>query len=210
MGRLKFFEKVVVAHDVCFLVSTVSGCPVFNFVQRCPICVFVSGCPIFDFESDYLYDWSYSEKRMLPVYGDDSPSEWDKNGQVGERLFDTASTKSSKSTTPARDTTLKTTMTSPYFQIRRDTLHFLIGGGSPPNNYVALIINNQEKRTASGGKQITQSHYKYGMGRRWWDVTEFKGQCAKLKIVDIGGTADTWDYTSFDDFRASAPAFQGN
>eukprot|EP00112_Aurelia_sp_Birch-Aquarium-sp1_P000575 Seg1055.3 transcript_id=Seg1055.3/GoldUCD/mRNA.D3Y31 product="hypothetical protein" protein_id=Seg1055.3/GoldUCD/D3Y31 len=142
----------------------------------------LTGCPIFDFESDYLYDWSYSEKRMLPVYGDDSPSEWDKNGQVGERLFDTASTKSSKSTTPARDTTLKTTMTSPYFQIRRDTLHFLIGGGSPPNNYVSLIINNQEKRTASGGKQITHSYYKY---------------------------ADTWDYTSFDDFRASAPAFQG-
>ena len=146
---------------------------------------------------------------MSPVYGNDSSSKWEKNGQVGERFIDTGSTYFIKDKTTPRDTTLKTTMTSPYFQIRRDTLHFLIGGGSQPNNYVALIVDGQEKRTASGGKQISQANLKYGMGRRWWDVTEFKGKCAKLKIIDIGDTADTWDYTSYDDLRASAPAFQG-
>ena len=146
---------------------------------------------------------------MSPVYGNDSSSEWQKNGQVGQRLIDTGSTHFTKSKPTSRDTTLKTTMTSPYFQIRRDALHFLIGGGSQPNNFVALIVDNQEKRTASGGKQIPEANLKYGMGRRWWDVTEFKGKCAKLKIVDAGDTEDTWDYTSFDDLRASAPAFQG-
>ena len=87
----------------------------------------------------------------------------------------------------------------------------LPGGGPKATNYVALLVDDEEKRTASGGSKIFEAFgKKYTMARMWWDVTEFKGKCAKVKIVDTSAEASNdWGFTMFDDLRSAPPCYQG-
>ncbi len=98
---------------------------------------------------------------------------------------------------------------SPVFEIRHDMLHFLVGGGPSSTNYVALVVNNAEVRKASGNARYKAA----GNGgcalltRWWWDVKEYKHQCARIKIVDNRNI--NWGSTVFDDLRTSPPCFKG-
>ena len=74
-------------------------------------------------------------------------------------------------------------LTSPSFKIGRDRIQFLIGGGkNPGKTCVNLVVNDHVVRTATGLND------KPGGTERldWqeWDVTEFKGRSARIKIVD--------------------------
>ena len=75
------------------------------------------------------------------------------------------------------------TLTSPPFTIQRRYLNFLIGGGMHPGQTcMDLLVNGQVVRTATGPND------KPGGSERleWasWDVAEFLGKTASLRIVD--------------------------
>lgn len=91
------------------------------------------------------------------------------------------------------------TLTSPSFTISKPYINFLIGGGNHPYaaegaTAVVLVINNEVVRTATGKDREALN---------WvhWDVSEFEGQQAIIKIIDknTGG----WGHINADQFMAS-------
>ena len=75
------------------------------------------------------------------------------------------------------------TLISPPFTIERKRINFLIGGGIwPKSTGVHLLIDGEAVMMASGPKME-----RGGSERLWWqswDVSEFKGQQARIQIVD--------------------------
>lgn len=70
------------------------------------------------------------------------------------------------------------TMTSREFKVEHDTLKFLIGGGPHTGKTcINLLIEGQIARTAVG-------HSSNMMRAETWDLTPFRGQMARLQIVD--------------------------
>lgn len=91
------------------------------------------------------------------------------------------------------------TLTSPLFRVDQDYLSFRIGGGRLPDQVgVNLWVNDRIVRSATGAdaeRLVWQS----------WDVREFRGQQARLELVDraTGG----WGHLNADHFiLAAAPA----
>ncbi|XP_078363800.1 uncharacterized protein LOC144648022 [Oculina patagonica] len=85
------------------------------------------------------------------------------------------------------------TLTSPYFSINGKNITFLIGGGCDINLIRAeLIINSQVVRRATGKCRET-------MAREAWDVQEFIGQRACVKLVDA--SSGGWGHINFDDLK---------
>ncbi|KFY21445.1 hypothetical protein V491_02988 [Pseudogymnoascus sp. VKM F-3775] len=83
------------------------------------------------------------------------------------------------------------TLTSPPFKITQKTISFLIGGGNAPNQEcINLEIQSRVVRTATGANDERLSEQS-------WDVTEFIGQTAVIKIVDslTGG----WGHINVDE-----------
>jgi sucrose-6-phosphate hydrolase SacC (GH32 family) len=75
------------------------------------------------------------------------------------------------------------TLTSPEFGIERNYINFLVGGGQyPGKTCVNLIVDGRVVRTATGpndepgGSEVLDWYY--------WDVREFRGQPARVQIVD--------------------------
>ena len=100
------------------------------------------------------------------------------------------------------------TSTSPLFQIRTKSLHFVIGGGSPPNNFASLYVDGTEVLQASGqSMDRTSAKGPIRAGRHYWDVSSYINKCAFLKLVDSG--TSTYGHTIFDDLCASPPCFKG-
>jgi sucrose-6-phosphate hydrolase SacC (GH32 family) len=69
-------------------------------------------------------------------------------------------------------------ITSPSFSITKNYLNFLIGGGEHPGTTaINLLVDNKVVRTATGPNTevLKWAH---------WDVAKFKGQQAKIEIVD--------------------------
>lgn len=70
------------------------------------------------------------------------------------------------------------TLTSPEFEIRHDSLSFLIGGGNHAGKTcLNLLVNSNVVRTATGDAAERLSW-------KSWDVREFRGRKAALEIVD--------------------------
>ncbi len=70
------------------------------------------------------------------------------------------------------------TLTSPEFPIDRKYVRFLIGGGRYPDELgIQLIIDGKTARSATGHDSET-------LRAASWDVSEFEGKTAKLRIVD--------------------------
>jgi fructan beta-fructosidase len=69
------------------------------------------------------------------------------------------------------------TMTSPEFKIQRKFINFLIGGGDSRRTRIELLVDNQVKYTDSGRETEVLE---------WenWDVSEFIGKNAQIRIVD--------------------------
>ena len=121
---------------------------------------------LFDFESTTHEDWEVEGNafREAPIEG----ARFDIHGYRGSRLINSfqdgdASTGS---------------MISPAFEIADDYIAFLISGGNHPGaTGVELLIDGDSVRDATGvdsGDMVWRS----------WDVAEFKGQTAHLKIYD--------------------------
>lgn len=85
------------------------------------------------------------------------------------------------------------TLTSPTFNVIGQTISFLIGGGCDANVVRAeLIVGGQAVRNETGQCNET-------MTRKEWNVKEFIGQSAQLRLVD--SSSDSWAHINFDDLK---------
>lgn len=76
------------------------------------------------------------------------------------------------------------------FIIDKNYINFLIGGGYHPNGvYIKLVINNQTVRKSTG---INEDLLKW----KSWNVSDFKGQTARLEIVD--SVTNRWGHVNID------------
>ncbi len=95
------------------------------------------------------------------------------------------------------------TMTSREFEIKHDSLRFLIGGGNHPGQTgIQLVIAGQVALSATG-------HNSNQMRSETWDLTPFRGKRAQLKIIDEvrGGWGNIGiDHLMFRNQSASLPA----
>ena len=88
-------------------------------------------------------------------------------------------------------------MTSPSFQITGKLLTFLIGGGcdkSFPNIRAELIIGGEVVR------KETPTTCDEAMKEKSWNVTDFAGKHAQLRLVDH--YHDHWGHINFDHLQA--------
>ena len=172
----------------------------------------LTGCPIFDFEDNDISNWKQTGAAFAiqPVVSVTTYGVIGTPGKVGHLFIDTASAR--------KDYTMPEssyaghapvgTLTSPYFQIQTNMLHFKIGGGNHPYNYVSLLIDDIETFNSSGrGQSTSGTKGKMAMSRYWWDVTKYKGKCGKLRIYDKSNP--NWGFTMFDDLRAAPPCLNG-
>lgn len=75
------------------------------------------------------------------------------------------------------------TLTSPEFTIERNYIAFLIGGGKNEDQLaLQLLIDGKVVRTATGPN--SQPGGSETLAQESWDVTEFNGKSAKLRVVD--------------------------
>lgn len=75
------------------------------------------------------------------------------------------------------------TLTSPEFKIERRYIGFLIGGGKDPAKLaLQLLVGNQIERRATGPNEKPGGTE--ALAPDSWDVAEFIGQTARLRIVD--------------------------
>lgn len=89
------------------------------------------------------------------------------------------------------------TLTSTEFVIAGDRIRFLVGGGKRQDSlYVALVVDGREVLRTTGNNHET-------MERHVWDVSEFRGQTARIVISDQ--SSGGWGHINVDDFRYEKP-----
>lgn len=87
------------------------------------------------------------------------------------------------------------TLTSEEFIIERNFINFLIGGGTQQELYIELVVNG--KSTAKSHSLVSNEN----LNRLAWDVKDYKGKSAFIRIVDsIGGG---WGHLLIDDIFQS-------
>lgn len=69
-------------------------------------------------------------------------------------------------------------LTSSPFRIRRDYINFLVGGGAHEELYIELLVEGERQRVS---RPATSSET---MIRMTWEVKEWKGKKAQIRIVD--------------------------
>ena len=90
------------------------------------------------------------------------------------------------------------TLTSPAFRIERKFIAFLIGGGKNSEKLaIRLLVDGKVVRGATGGNDRAGGNEM--LEPAWWDVAEFAGREAVIKIVDdaTGG----WGHINVDHIR---------
>lgn len=91
----------------------------------------------------------------------------------------------------AEDTAATGTLTSKVFTIKQSAINFLIGGGNHQGQTcINLIVNGKIVRSSTGSNSKAM---------KWdgWDVTELKGEQARIEIVD-NYTKRDWGYIMVD------------
>lgn len=87
------------------------------------------------------------------------------------------------------------TLTSPEFKIDRRYVNFLIGGGGfAGKTEMQLLIDGKPVRTATGTN--TRSGGSEALDPSHWDVAEFAGKAARIRIVDQA--TGTWGHINVD------------
>lgn len=101
------------------------------------------------------------------------------------------------------------TLTSPPFTLERHYLVFLIGGGGyPEETFMELLVDGQSVRRATGPNTAPGGSEELDWA--FWDVREFEGKTAVIRIVDrrTGG----WGHINVDNIiqtdRSPAQLFQ--
>ncbi|PKN35889.1 MAG: hypothetical protein CVU61_01790 [Deltaproteobacteria bacterium HGW-Deltaproteobacteria-19] len=85
------------------------------------------------------------------------------------------------------------TLTSDPFMINNSNISFLIGGGCDINTErIELMVNGQVVQKATG--RCTET-----MERITWDVTDYQGQNAQIRLIDF--SSGGWGHINFDDVR---------
>jgi len=85
------------------------------------------------------------------------------------------------------------TLTSQPFRISTPTISFLIGGGCDKNRvYVELLVDDRSVIKTTG--KCTET-----MERTQWNVSQYYGKTARIRIVDDSGGG--WGHINVDDFR---------
>jgi fructan beta-fructosidase len=99
------------------------------------------------------------------------------------------------------------TLTSPAFTIEKPYISFLIGGGGwTGKTCMELVVDGTTVRTASGSN--VQSGGSEALAGAFWDVTEFKGSSAFIRIADraTGGWGHiNVDAITFTDVKPALP-----
>lgn len=85
-------------------------------------------------------------------------------------------------------------LTSPEFRIERKFIAFLIGGGRSGKLALQLVVDGKVVRTASGANDKPGGSE--ALAQESWDVTEFAGRSATLRIVD--DAKGSWGHLNVD------------
>jgi fructan beta-fructosidase len=151
------------------VIKTSSLCMII-FVSTLPGCTDLAGGPfdvpvlIEDFETDLYRNWTAEGD----AFGE-GPIEEDMVGVLGGRVAASISGSGVG------------TLTSPVFTIERNAIYLLVGAieinGPPQKIAIELLVNGDVVRTT------TPSRY-HAMFWESWDVNEFKGGKARIRIVD--------------------------
>ena len=113
------------------------------------------------------------------------------NGYVGNRFVNTF-----------RGDGAQITLTSPLFTVDKNYIRLYAGGGNHPDAaYVGLFINGTKVRNATGENSGN-------LKQHTWDVTEYKGQQAEIRIVDATGAG--WGFIMCDEIIFTDSQFGGS
>lgn len=100
---------------------------------------------------------------------------------------------------------------TPSFEITKPYINFLIGGGTNPFDSVnatavVLLVNGEVVRSQSGTDAEKTADDKFLLEWATWDVSEFIGQSAVIRIIDQhsdDGSDAALPYLIVDQFRAA-------
>ncbi|XP_078383813.1 uncharacterized protein LOC144666273 [Oculina patagonica] len=153
---------------------------------------------IFDFE-DGIAGWEKTGTAFdnQPTYGD-NPTARNRGQpakQQGDWWIGGYENRPSQDGTPGavQGDGPKGTLTSPPFTIMGKYIAFLIGGGCDANLVRAeLIVDGNVVKTVTG--KCTET-----MHRETWDVIEYYGQRAQVRLVDNSSAG--WAHINFDDMK---------
>jgi len=128
---------------------------------------------IADFDSENYGDWIQEGTAFNNGPGIESP------GYIGKRHATSLNYKDEPATG---------TLTSPPFSIERSSIHFLLGAreidfltgavSDPEELSIQLLVDNEVVRSTTPNEFHAMFHY-------GWDVSEFKGMTARIRIVDM-------------------------
>jgi hypothetical protein len=151
-----------------------------------------------DFETGDLRGWTQTGTSFQnqPTYGDNptarnrgEPSNHQGNYWIG--TFENRHTPSDPAGQVQGDDP-EGTLTSAPFVINTPSISFLLGGGNDLDYVsVELLIDGQAARVSVGEAKETMSRVR-------WDVAEFRGKTAQIRINDRKGP---WGHINVDDFR---------
>jgi len=153
----------------------------------------------FNFEDGTLRDWAKTGTAFdnQPTYGDNPTTR--NRGQPANQQGDYWIGGFEDRHTPddiagaIQGDKPKGTLTSTTFTITGKYVTFLIGGGCDVNLVRAeLIIEGKVEKTVTG--KCTKT-----MERVTWDVIEFYGQKAQIRLVD--NSSGSWGHINFDDLK---------
>jgi fructan beta-fructosidase len=165
----------------------------------CAVCSPAHAAPdllVADFEGPTYGDWKAEGEAFGPGPAQGTlPNQMAVSGYLGHGLVN--------SFYHGDDTTGR--LTSPPLKIERPYLNFLIGGGMHPGEAcIDLLIDGQVVRTATGPNDKPGGSERLGW---WtWDVAEFAGRTAVIRIVDrrTGG----WGHINIDQIVQSDERWQ--
>ncbi|PFX18695.1 hypothetical protein AWC38_SpisGene16929 [Stylophora pistillata] len=174
-----------------------------GFSCKCPYGftgAFCSKACSFDFE-DGIADWEMTGRAFIyqPTFGDNPTYRRRESANLqGDWWIGGAEKRPSESDTAGVQHSNgpdvpQGTLTSPCFRIVGKNISFLIGGGCDLGNVRAeLIVDNQVVRNETGNCSET-------MFRKSWDVEEFIGQYAQVRLVDE--SSGGYVHINFDDLK---------
>ncbi len=113
------------------------------------------------------------------------------SGQIGRQSSISGNDESFVNSFHGEDKTVGE-MSSKPFKIKKDYIHFLVGGGAHKNTALQLIVDDKVVRTASGKnrEQLEPND---------WKVSELKGKTAQFRIVD--NNSGGWGHILVDEIK---------